>query len=203
MNAADVRAEALREAAAAVLARQDAVDADLAAKGVLPPIMGRVIAADFARTLTALAAGAPSVSVGDRTAQEYGYADEAALDAAVAAAAAESARDARFDTLVRRDLALACTLLRMRLAAIACASATPSVWFSMSLDVGGIRIDANMRATRNAVEQAAGAMARSRPDLAAQHLADLCGLSVEAWAEQVDAEARAEADTWAAAEVQS
>ena len=189
--------------------------------------MGRVIAADFARTLTALAAGAPSVSVGDRTAQEYGYADEAALDAAVAAAAAESARDARFDTLVRRDLALACTLLRMRLAAIACASATPSVWFSMSLDVGGIRIDAsqaaaferraarpvaihssarrlpNMRATRNAVEQAAGAMARSRPDLAAQHLADLCGLSVEAWAEQVDAEARAEADTWAAAEVQS
>lgn len=201
MNAADVRAEALREAAAAVLARQDAVDADLAAKGVLPPIMGRVIAADFARTLTALAAGAPSVSVGDRTAQEYGYADEAALDAAVAAAAAEKARDARFDALVRRDLALACTVLRMRLAAIACATATPSVWFSMSLDVGGIRLDANMRATRNAVEQAAGAMARSCPYLAAQHLADLCGLSLEEWAEQVTAEAQVEAEMWAEAEV--
>ena len=133
--------------------------------------------------------------------QSMGYADEAALDAAVAAAEAAKASDARFDALVRRDLALACTLLRMRLAAIACATATPSVWFSMSLDVGGIRLDANMRATRNAAEQAAGAMARSRPDLAAQHLAELCGLSVEAWAEQVDAEARAESETWAAAEV--
>lgn len=115
--------------------------------------------------------------------------------------AAEKARDARFDALVRRDLALACTVLRMRLAAIACATATPSVWFSMSLDVGGIRLDANMRATRNAVEQAAGAMARSCPYLAAQHLADLCGLSLEEWAEQVTAEAQVEAETWAEAEV--
>jgi len=133
--------------------------------------------------------------------QSMGHADEAALDAAAAAAAAEKARDARFDALVRRDLALACTVLRMRLAAIACATATPSVWFSMSLDVGGIRLDANMRATRNAVEQAAGAMARSCPYLAAQHLADLCGLSLEEWAEQVTAEAQVEAEMWAEAEV--
>ena len=108
------------------------------------------------------------------------------------------ARASRTD---KRDLALACTVLRMRLAAIACATATPSVWFSMSLDVGGIRLDANMRATRNAVEQAAGAMARSCPYLAAQHLADLCGLSLEEWAEQVTAEAQVEAEMWAEAEV--
>lgn len=121
--------------------------------------------------------------------QSQGYADEAALDAAVAAAAVATASDARFDDLVRRDLAATCAALRMRLAASAVPTLTPAGWFDLSLDVGEVRaVGDRDRAQRNAVEQAAGAMARSRPDLAAQHLADLCGLSVEAWAERVLAE---------------
>ena len=124
--------------------------------------------------------------------REHGYADEAALDAAVAAAAAEKASDARFDALVRHDLADSCRALGMRLAASACADATPSVWFDLSLDAGSVRTGVDNRSLRNAVEQAAGAMARSRPDLAAQHLAELCGLSVDAWAAQVAAEMGAE-----------
>lgn len=118
----------------------------------------------------------------------YGYADEAALDAAVAAAAAEKASDARFDALVRHDLADSCRALGMRLAATACATATPSVWFDVSMDAGNVRTGLDNVGLRNTVEQAAGAMARSRPDLAAQHLAELCGLTVEAWAAQVAAE---------------
>ncbi len=120
--------------------------------------------------------------------QSMGYADEAALDAAIAAADAAKASDARFDALARRALADACRALRMRLAATACATATPSVWLDLSLDVGVVRVGLGNGTLRNAVEQAAGAMARSRPDLAAQHLADFCGLSVEAWAERVLAE---------------
>jgi len=129
-----------------------------------------------------------ALSVGDRTAQEYGYADEAALDAAIAAAEAAKASDARFDALVRRDLADSCRALRWRCAATLCATATPSEWFDMSLDIGVIAVGERNRARRNVVEQAAGAMARSRPDLAAQHLADFCGLDVEAWAARVLAE---------------
>lgn len=120
--------------------------------------------------------------------QSTGYADEAALNAAVAAANAEKASDARFDALVRRDLADSCRALGMRLASAACATATPSVWVDLSLDAGNVRTGVDNRGLRNAVEQAAGAMARSRPDLAAQHLAEFCGLDVEAWAECVLAE---------------
>lgn len=54
--------------------------------------------------------------------QAHSYADEAALDAAVAVAAAEKASDARFDALVRHDLADSCRALGMRLAASACAA---------------------------------------------------------------------------------
>ena len=133
--------------------------------------------------------------------QSMGYADEAALDAAAAAAAAEKASDARFDGLVRRDLADSCRALGMRLASAACATATPGVWFDLSLDAGNVRTGVDNRGLRDVIEQAAGAMARSRPDLAAQHLADLCGLSREEWAEQVTAEAQVEAETWAEAEV--
>lgn len=133
--------------------------------------------------------------------RSYGYADEAALDAAVAAAEAAKASDARFDALVRRAIADSCRALRMRLAAAACATATPSVWLDISLDVGVVRVGLGSGTLRNAIEQAAGAMARSRPDLAAQHLADLCGLSLEEWAEQVTAEAQVEAEMWAEAEV--
>lgn len=120
--------------------------------------------------------------------QSMGYADEAALDAAVAAANAAKASDARFDGLVRRDLADSCRALGMRLASAACATATPGVWFDLSLDAGNVRTGVDNRGLRDVIEQAAGAMARSRPDLAAQHLADFCGLSVEAWAERVMAE---------------
>ena len=126
----------------------------------------------------------------DRLAREYGYASYAALEAEVAAHAAIAARDARLDALVRRDLVATCTTLRMRLAAAAVPTLTLSGWFDLSLDVGEIRASGD-RARRNALEQAAGAMARSRPDLAAQHMAALCGLSVEAWAERVEVECTA------------
>lgn len=131
---------------------------------------------------------APLSPAGLAELRSYGYDSEAALDAAVAAAAAEKASDARFDALVRHDLAATFTTLRWRCAATLCATATPSAWFDLSLDVAVISVGERNRARRDAVEQAAGAMACSRPDLAAQHLADLCGLSVETWAAQVAAE---------------
>jgi len=137
--------------------------------------------------MSTTAPSAPLSPAGLAELRSYGYDSEAALDAAVAAAAAETASDARFDALVRHDVAATCRTLRMRLAAAAVPTLTPSGWFDLSLDVGEVRASGD-RQRRNAVEQAAGAMARSRPDRAAQHLADLCGLSVEEWAAQVAAE---------------
>jgi hypothetical protein len=130
----------------------------------------------------------PTTTASDRIAQAHGYDSAAAAEAAAAESAALTARDARLDALVRREVAATCTALRMRLAAAAVPTLTPSGWFDLSLDVGSVAVPSAMVARRNAVEQAAGAMARSRPELAAAVMADLCGLSVEAWAASVEAE---------------
>lgn len=52
------RVAGLREAAAAILARQDAIDAKLAAEGVLPSMYGRICANDFAQVVDDLASHA-------------------------------------------------------------------------------------------------------------------------------------------------
>ena len=91
------------------------------------------------------------------------------------------------DLLVRRDLASILMRLGFRLAASMVGTAPPTVWRLIAADCAARTSTRDQHLCATA-QDAATSMAQGDVEAAARRLAGVCGLSVEGWAAQVDAE---------------